>query len=246
MPATTQPAQAATQTKNATRFDAVVIGAGVAGLYQLHRLREEGLKVKVFEAGIQCRRHVVLEPIPRRAIRLAGVHLPVLVFGRALQGVELERALSGATGNGALAQLRGRPLRSAQGHPVRHSNHERALRRDDAAMVDQHRYRRDPRRAVPHHMLRNAVSAHELGLPWPRDLQGAGVPHGPLAATAGRPRGQAGGRRGHRRDGHPGHPDHRERSRTPEGVPPHAAIRLPMQNPKYSEADQAEYKIEVP
>ena len=32
-------------------FDAVVIGAGVAGLYQLYRLRELGLRVRAFEAG---------------------------------------------------------------------------------------------------------------------------------------------------------------------------------------------------
>lgn len=32
-------------------FDAIVIGAGVAGLYQLYRLRENGLKVKIIEAG---------------------------------------------------------------------------------------------------------------------------------------------------------------------------------------------------
>ena len=34
-----------------TDFDAVVIGAGVSGLYQLYKLRELGLKVRVFEAG---------------------------------------------------------------------------------------------------------------------------------------------------------------------------------------------------
>ena len=32
-------------------FDAIVIGAGVAGLYQLYRLRERGLRVRAFEAG---------------------------------------------------------------------------------------------------------------------------------------------------------------------------------------------------
>ena len=32
-------------------FDAIVIGAGVSGLYQLYKLRELGLKVQVFEAG---------------------------------------------------------------------------------------------------------------------------------------------------------------------------------------------------
>ena len=33
------------------RADAVVVGAGFAGMYMLHRLRELGLKVRVFEAG---------------------------------------------------------------------------------------------------------------------------------------------------------------------------------------------------
>jgi cation diffusion facilitator CzcD-associated flavoprotein CzcO len=32
-------------------YDAIVIGAGVSGLYQLYRLRELGLKTRVFEAG---------------------------------------------------------------------------------------------------------------------------------------------------------------------------------------------------
>ena len=35
----------------AADFDAVVIGAGVSGLYQLYRLRELGLRVRVFESG---------------------------------------------------------------------------------------------------------------------------------------------------------------------------------------------------
>ena len=34
-----------------THLDAMVIGAGVAGLYQLHRLREMGLKVRAYEAA---------------------------------------------------------------------------------------------------------------------------------------------------------------------------------------------------
>ena len=32
-------------------FDAIVIGAGMSGMYQLHRLRELGMRVHVFEAG---------------------------------------------------------------------------------------------------------------------------------------------------------------------------------------------------
>ena len=33
------------------QFDAIIIGAGVTGLYQLYRLRELGLSVQVFEDG---------------------------------------------------------------------------------------------------------------------------------------------------------------------------------------------------
>jgi cation diffusion facilitator CzcD-associated flavoprotein CzcO len=33
------------------QFDAIIIGAGISGLYQLIRLRELGLAVRVFEAG---------------------------------------------------------------------------------------------------------------------------------------------------------------------------------------------------
>ncbi len=40
-----------TSTQAATQLDAVVIGAGIAGLYQLHKLREMGLEVKAYETG---------------------------------------------------------------------------------------------------------------------------------------------------------------------------------------------------
>src|SRR4051812_9921635 len=39
------------RTETGLDFDAIVIGAGVAGLYQLYKLRELGLRVRVFEAG---------------------------------------------------------------------------------------------------------------------------------------------------------------------------------------------------
>jgi len=34
-------------------FDAIIIGAGLSGMYQLHRARELGLKARVFEAGTE-------------------------------------------------------------------------------------------------------------------------------------------------------------------------------------------------
>src|ERR1700728_2499265 len=32
-------------------YDAIIIGAGISGLYQLYRLREAGMRVRVLEAG---------------------------------------------------------------------------------------------------------------------------------------------------------------------------------------------------
>jgi cation diffusion facilitator CzcD-associated flavoprotein CzcO len=43
----TRPANA----MSALDYDAIIIGAGMSGLYQLHRLRELGLRVRVFESG---------------------------------------------------------------------------------------------------------------------------------------------------------------------------------------------------
>jgi cation diffusion facilitator CzcD-associated flavoprotein CzcO len=40
-----------TSTQTGLDFDAIIIGAGVSGLYQLYKLRELGLKARVFEAG---------------------------------------------------------------------------------------------------------------------------------------------------------------------------------------------------
>ncbi len=47
----TEPAGTFTTDDAARQFDAIIIGAGIAGLYQLYRLREAGMSVRVFETG---------------------------------------------------------------------------------------------------------------------------------------------------------------------------------------------------
>jgi cation diffusion facilitator CzcD-associated flavoprotein CzcO len=42
---------AADRPRRALDYDAIIIGAGISGMYQLYRLRELGLRVRVFEAG---------------------------------------------------------------------------------------------------------------------------------------------------------------------------------------------------
>ena len=39
------------RTSEPAKFDAIIVGAGVGGLYAIHRLRKLGLKVRAFEAG---------------------------------------------------------------------------------------------------------------------------------------------------------------------------------------------------
>ncbi len=50
-PAAAAAAAPATSAATGPDYDAIVIGAGISGLYQLHRLRGLGMRVKVFEAG---------------------------------------------------------------------------------------------------------------------------------------------------------------------------------------------------
>src|SRR5690349_23360172 len=47
----TAATEATARVPDSLDFDAVVIGAGVTGLYQLYRLRELGLRVRTFEAA---------------------------------------------------------------------------------------------------------------------------------------------------------------------------------------------------
>ncbi len=48
---TAQPARSGTAEQTTDAVDVVVVGAGFAGLYALHRLRGQGLSVRVFEAA---------------------------------------------------------------------------------------------------------------------------------------------------------------------------------------------------
>ena len=77
----------------AQRYDVVIVGAGFAGLYALHRLRGLGLSARVLRGRRRRRRHLVLEPLSRRALRRREPRLLLLVRGGAPAGVGLDRAL---------------------------------------------------------------------------------------------------------------------------------------------------------
>ena len=96
-------------TEHTLELDAVVLGAGVAGLYQLHQLRAAGPAGARLRRGRRRGRHVVLEPLPGRPLRQRGLHLPVPVRRGPLQGLELEREVPRPARDRALDALRDRP-----------------------------------------------------------------------------------------------------------------------------------------
>ena len=84
-------------------------------------------------AGVRGRRrrgrHLVLEPLPRGALRLRELDLRLLLLRGDPARVGVERALRGPAGDPALLQLRRRQARPAPGHRVRLPDPGRGLRR---------------------------------------------------------------------------------------------------------------------
>ena len=75
-------------------LDALVIGAGVTGLYQLYCLLQLGLEARIYEAGAGVGRHLVLESLPGRATGLRELDLRLLVLRGAARGMDMDGELS--------------------------------------------------------------------------------------------------------------------------------------------------------
>ena len=58
-----------------THYEVIVIGAGVAGIYQIKRLVDLGMDATVLEAAGRPRRHLVLEPLSGLPVRFRELHL---------------------------------------------------------------------------------------------------------------------------------------------------------------------------
>ena len=86
---------------SANSYDVVIVGAGFAGMYVLYKLRGAGLHGPRLRTRRRRRRHLVLEPLPRRPVRRREPRLLLLVLRRARAGVGLDRALPDAAGDPA-------------------------------------------------------------------------------------------------------------------------------------------------
>ncbi len=89
----------AAKTHHKTHYEVIVIGAGVAGIYQIKRLADLGVDATVLEAAPRSRRHLVLEPLSRLPLRFRELHLRLLVFTELLDEWHWKERFSGQPEN---------------------------------------------------------------------------------------------------------------------------------------------------
>ena len=116
-------------------------------------------------SGRWRRRHLVLEPLPRRSVRLRKPCLLVHLLSRADARVGMVRTLSRPAGDHALPEFCRRPFRPEAGHSVQHPSRCRALRRGRESLAGVHRTGRDLCRQIPDHRRRLPVHGERTELP---------------------------------------------------------------------------------
>ena len=208
-------------------FDAVIVGAGFAGLYMLHRLRGMGFKARVLEAGSGVGGTWYWNRYPGARCDVESVQYSYQ-FDDALQ-----------------QEWEWTERYAAQPELLRYANHVADrfdLRRDiqfntrvKAAAFDeaQGRWvlettRRRPRNGdLLHHGHRLPVLAEPAAVRGPRSIRRRALPHRLLAEGGRRFHGQAGGHHRHRLLRRAVDPDHRRAGQAPHRVPAHAQLCRP-------------------
>ena len=186
--------------------DMIVVGAGFSGLYMVHQARDElGLDVLGVEAGERSGRDVVLEPLPRRPVRLGELLLLLHLLPGAARRVGLVVALPRAARDPALPRVRRRPTRPASQLRVRHPGRRQDLGRGRRPLDRAHRHRSHAGRHLPRRRGRLPLGGERAGRPrledfggewfhtgrWPHegvDFTGRGSPRSAPAPPASKPR----------------------------------------------------------
>ncbi len=188
-------------------------------MYQLYRLRELGLRVRVFEAGTNVGGTWYWNRYPGARFDSESYSYGYSFSKELLQEWDWSEHFAG------------------QPETLRYCNYvadKFDLRRDiqfesrvtaahyeeETPKLDHHAGRRQPLQLpLPDHGDRAALDAYAAANRRARRFQGRIVPHRPLAQGAGGFHRQARRCHRHRRHRHPDHPDHRQPGRTSDGVP---------------------------
>ena len=140
--------------------DVLVVGAGITGIYQLYRAREAGFSVQLLEAGGGVGGTWYWNRYPGARFDSESYTYALPVLEGAVRRLGMAGALRRATGDRALPQPRGRPVRPPAPHALRRAGHRPrcGTRRRRTWMVTAGDGTRDPR-PVPHRRDRCALGA---------------------------------------------------------------------------------------
>ena len=116
-------------------FDVVVVGAGFAGMYMLHRLRGLGLSARVFEQGDGVGGTWYWNRYPGARCDVESMQYSYSFSDELQQEWDWSERYAPQPEILELRQPRRRPVRSAARHPVQHARRIRGVRRERQSMV---------------------------------------------------------------------------------------------------------------
>ena len=165
-------------------LDAVILGAGVAGLYQLHQLREQGLRVRAIDEAGDVGGTWWWNRYPgARFDSEAYIYQYYSTSSSTRTGAGARS--SPASPRSSVAALRHRPARPAQGHPVLHRASPARTSTRTAAAGRSPPTRGDvDRRPVLRHLRGHAVGADGAPLRGPGQLPRPDLAHVEVARGA--------------------------------------------------------------
>ena len=170
----------------------VVVGAGFAGMYALHRLRGLDFSVRVFDTAGDVGGTWWWNRYPGARCDIESLDYSYSFSPELEQEWEWTERYAVPARDPALRQPRRRSLRPSSRHPVRHHGRVRDVRRSVGPLDSGHRPGRRGVGAVPADGDRLSVHAEVAGDPRHRHLRRGDVPHGHLAPPRRRPRRRGG------------------------------------------------------
>ena len=189
--------------------DVIVIGAGFAGLYAVHRAAAAGLSVIALEAAPDVGGTWYWNRYPGARCDVESVDYSYSFDEDAAAELDVERTFRGATGDPGVSAPRCRPFRSAPPLPIRCRRRRCQLRPGRRSLAGARGGRRHVRSAVP--ALRNGlpVGGEPPQHPRVRRFRRRGLLHRRMATRGSRSTRKTGGPDRDRFLGYPGGPDHR-------------------------------------
>ena len=158
-------------------LDAVIVGAGFAGLYMLHRLRTLGFSARIFEAGSGVGGTWFWNRYPGARCDIESLEYSYSFSEELEREWQWSERYASAAGDPPLSQPRRRPIRSPPRHPARYARHLRCLRRVGERVDHSDRSPRAHLGAVLHHGDRLPVRRQSARIPGPGGFPGQVVSH---------------------------------------------------------------------